>query len=419
MNRLKVLFHRTQQAEPIRMGTLVWHDRRAWFEFDSEFLDLGINPSPLLLEKTIKPQPAQISHFGGLHSVFHDCLPDGWGRFIMDRYFAQCGVPSDEITPLDRLAFIADRGMGALSFDPPHPMTPTKNSSDPFDLTDAASTARDLYEGSLSRVSRSFASNGTPAAGGQPKLLIGYNGTETVEGSGLLPDDFSHWLVKISPAINPNVQWAGTIEYVYALLAKKAGIHMSGVRLVCEEDRYSYFLTRRFDRKSLGQRVFVQSASALLNVDSRNAELDYSDLFKLSDILTRNYAHKLFLFRQMVFNITSGNRDDHLRNFAFMLTESGEWSCTPAFDISWNRGMAGKHALGVNGHRKEIARSDVLEVAKKASIARRDAIKTIELVIDALSCCRSLLRQHEISDEHTRTIVRYIERKQREFTISF
>ena len=398
------------------MGTLVWHDRRAWFEFDSQFLDLGFNPSPLLLEKTIKPQPAQISHFGGLHSVFHDCLPDGWGRFIMDRYFAQCGVPSDEITPLDRLAFIADRGMGALSFDPPHPMTPTKNSSDPFDLTDAASTARDLYEGLLSRVSRSFASNGTPAAGGQPKLLIGYNGTETVEGSGLLPDDFSHWLVKISPAINPNVQWAGTIEYVYALLAQKAGILMSGVRLVRDEDRYSYFLTRRFDRKSLGQRVFVQSASALLNVDSRNAELDYSDLLKLSDILTRNYAQKLFLFRQMVFNIISGNRDDNLRNFAFMLAENDEWSCTPACGISWNTGMAGKHAMSVNGHRKDISRNDVLEVAKRSSITKRDATAILDRVGTTLRSGESLLREHGVSNHLSQDIIRYVERQQRAMT---
>lgn len=400
------------------MGTLVWHDQRAWFEFDSEFLDLGFNPSPLLLEKTTKPQPAPISPFGGLHSIFHDSLPDGWGRFIMDRYFQQCGVSHNEITPLDRLAFIANRGMGALTYSPPHSTAPTRSSQEPLDLTKAAATASDLYGGSVSDVDQFFASNGTPAAGGQPKLVIGYNGSEVVEGSGRLSDSFSHWLVKLSSATNPTARHVGTVEYVYAQLASIADIHMSGVRLFRGEKGHSHFLTRRFDRKRHGQRLFVQSASSLLNVDSRNAELEYSDLFKLSDFLTRNYAHKLFLFRQMVFNITAGNRDDHPRNFAFMLTETGEWSCTPAFDICWNIGMAGKHALGVNGRHKEIARSDVLEVAKQASISRRDALKTIELVIDALSSCRSLLREHEISDEHTRTIARYIERQQQEFAIN-
>lgn len=401
----------------MKMGTLVWHDQRAWFEFDPEFLDLGFNPSPLLLKRTTRPQPAPASEFGGLHSMFQDSLPDGWGRFVMDRYFQLCGVPTDRITSLDRLALIAERGMGALSFDPPHPMAPTENSLEPLDLSKAAATASDLYAGSLSDVNRCFAANGTPAAGGQPKLLIGYNGSEVIEGSGLLSDGFSHWLVKLSRASNPTARQVGTIEFVYAQLAKKAGIHMSGARLFRDEEGHSHFLTRRFDRRSHGQRVFVQSASALLNVDSRNSELEYSDLFKLSDFLTRNYAHKLFLFRQMVFNIIAGNRDDHLRNFAFMLSESGEWSCTPAFDISWNSGMAGKHALGVNGNRQEITRTDVLEVAKRASIARRDAIKTLELVVDALSYCHSLLREHDILDDHTRTIAQYIERRQKAFTV--
>ncbi len=400
------------------MGTLVWHDHRAWFEFSSDFLDLGINPSPLLLEKITKPQPAPLSPFGGLHGVFHDSLPDGWGMFVLDRYLQQCGIPANTITPLTRLACIGDRGMGALSYEPSHPQAPHANSQAELDIEQAAAAISSLYSGSESNVSRYLAANGTPAAGGKPKLLIGYDGKQAIEGSATLPNGFSHWIIKFSVNRSPAARWDGTIEYVYALTAKKAGIHMTGVRLVPSDPGVCHFLTRRFDRTSRGQRVFVQSASSLLNEDCRNSSIEYSDLLKLSDFLTHNYSHKLFLYRQMVFNILSGNRDDNLRNFAFLRSASGEWSCTPAFDISWNLGMGRKHAIGVNGQRTDILRSDVLEVAKRASISRRDALSTLEQVRDAIGHLVQLFQDYEVPNEPVRELVRYTTKKQNAFDSS-
>lgn len=398
--------------DPVQMGRLVWHDDRAWFEFSSDFLDLGINPSPLQLEKTTKPQPAPLTPFGGLHSVFHDSLPDGWGMFVLDRYLQQCSIPANSITPLTRLAFIGDRGMGALSYEPFHSRAPKANSQDEIDLVEMKSVVESLYEGSIVEVGRCLVANGTPAAGGKPKLLVGYDGNQVIEGSGPLANGFSHWLIKFSTNLNPAAPWEGTIDYVYSLLAKKVGIHMTGVRLVPDEQGNCHYLTRRFDRTSRSHRVFVQSASSLLNENHRTSTVEYSDLFKLADFLTRNYRQKLFLFRQMVFNIMAGNRDDHLRNFAFMLSEAGEWSCTPAFDVSWNTGMGGKHAMGVNGRRTDILRSDVLEVAKRASISKRDALATLEQASDVLGQCEPLLQEHEIPTEILREITGYVKEKQ-------
>ena len=412
MNRLNVQFHGIPDHDPVQMGTLVWHDDRAWFEFSSDFLDLGINLSPLLLEKTTKPQPAPLTPFGGLHSVFHDSLPDGWGMFVLDRYLQQCSIPTNSITPLTRLAFIGDRGMGALSYEPFHPRAPKGNSQEEIDLVEMNSAIESLYSGSVADVGRCLAANGTPAAGGQPKLLVGYDGNQVIEGSGTLANGFSHWLLKLSTNLDPAARWEGTIAYVYTLLAKEVGIHMTGVKLVPDEQGNCHYLTRRFDRTSRGHRVFVQSASSLLNEDPRISTVEYSDLFKLSDFLTRNYRQKLFLYRQMVFNIMAGNRDDHLRNFAFMLSETGEWSCTPAFDISWNTGMGGKHAMGVNGRRTDILRSDVLEVAKRASISKRDALATLEQVSDVLGQCEPLHQENKIPTELVRQIAGYVKGKQ-------
>jgi serine/threonine-protein kinase HipA len=397
------------------MGTLVWHDGRAWFEFSPDLLDLGVNPSPLLLEKTTKPQPAPLAPFGGLQAVFHDSLPDGWGMFVLDRYLQQCGIHASQITPLMRLAFIGDRGMGALSYEPSHPQAPHVNSHEAIDLVEVRTAIENLYRKSEAFLGQCLAANGTPVAGGQPKLLIGYDGKQLIEGAGTLPRRFSHWLIKFCSIESLATRWDGTIEYVYSLMAKKAGIHMTGARLIPDDRGVCHYLTRRFDRTSRGHRIFVQRASSLLNEDCRSSTLEYLDLFKLSDFLTHNYANKLFLFRQMVFNIMLGNRDDHLGNFAFMLSDCGEWSCTPAFDVSWNTGMGKKHAMGVNGRTTALSRSDVLEVAKRASISRRDALSTIEQVSDAIGHATPLLQEHEVPKEAVREIARYIEKKKTTF----
>ena len=224
MNRLDVLFHGIKDFDPVQMGTLAWHDHRAWFEFSTDFLDLGLNPAPLLLKKTAKPQAAPLSPFGGLHGIFHESLPDGWGRYVLDQYIQKCGIPADSITPLTRLAFIGDRGMGALSYAPPHPNAPRVNGQDAIDIEKIKSDIAGIYGGSIPNVDRCLAANGTPAAGGQPKLLVGYDGNEMIEGAGSLPPGFSHWILKFSQIQNPAFRWVGTIEYVYALMAKKADI---------------------------------------------------------------------------------------------------------------------------------------------------------------------------------------------------
>ena len=60
-----------------------------------------------------KPRP-----FEGGFGVFDDCLPDGWGLLILDRYLQQKGINPRTLTLLDRLALVGSTGRGALEFRP-------------------------------------------------------------------------------------------------------------------------------------------------------------------------------------------------------------------------------------------------------------------------------------------------------------
>ncbi len=394
------------------MGALAWHDRKSWFQFAREFLEHGINPSPFGLKFSLELQEANSSIFNGLHGLFHESLPDGWGLFLMNRMFEQNGISFEATTPIERLSYIADRGMGALSYSPMHSLVSSANIGQEIKLDSLWEEALHLVDGTVFNVGDRHVVNGTPLAGTTPKLLVGFDGNHAVEGAAKLPDGYSHWIVKLPQHANSQENPEGTIEYLFAKMAAEAGIHMSPVRLFRGDHGAGYFMTRRFDRKGNGRRIHVQSAASLLNLDCRTDRIDYLDLFKLSDVLTRNYTYKLYLFKQMIFNAMAGNLNDHTRNFSFMLTERKEWSCTPAYDVAWTVNRSTGHASSINGRTKDISEVDIWEVAKRASVPKRDVQRVLQQVAEALTKWVPLAREHDIPVPLRSEISSFIERQQ-------
>ncbi|MCY4144289.1 MAG: type II toxin-antitoxin system HipA family toxin [Gammaproteobacteria bacterium] len=411
MNQLDVAFHGLSDHDPIYMGTLAWHDKKSWFQFSREFLEHEINPSPFGLKFSLELQEASRSVFNGLHGLFHESLPDGWGLFLMHRTFEQNDISFETTTPVERLSYIADRGMGALSYGPKHDLVSSPSIDQELKLDFLWEEALHLVNGAISDIGDCHVVNGAPLAGTTPKLLVGFDGNHAVEGAAKLPSGYSHWIVKLPIHSNSQENQAGTIEFLFAKMAVEAGIHMSPVRLILGDHGTHYFMTRRFDRKGHGRRVHVQSAASLLSLDCRTGSIDYLDLFKLSDVLTHNYTYKLFLFRQMIFNAIAGNQNDHTRNFAFMLTDSKEWSCTPAYDITWSPNRSRGHASSINGRAKDISEVDIWEVAKRASVPKRDVQRVLQQVSEALTKWVPLAREHDIPEPMRTEISSFIERQ--------
>jgi serine/threonine-protein kinase HipA len=57
-------------------------------------------------------------HQLGLPGLVYDSLPDGWGMLLMDRLFKHRGLNPARTGALERLAYIGNNAMGALSFKP-------------------------------------------------------------------------------------------------------------------------------------------------------------------------------------------------------------------------------------------------------------------------------------------------------------
>ena len=195
-------------------------------------------------------------------------------------------------------------------------------------------------------------------------------------------------------------------------MALAAGIDMTPCRLHESGRCAPCFLTQRFDRLPGNRRVHVHSLAGILHADFRVPNLDYLDLMKLTAHLTHSHKEKLQQFKRMVFNVLAGNRDDHTKNFAFMLNEQREWVITPAYDLTFSDGMMGEHSMTVNGQGRNIAESDLLAVAEAGSITVPQARAAIGEVAAGVACWDELSRDFDMPKRLRAAIVDYHRHKE-------
>lgn len=374
-------------------------DRRIYFEFDSTFVASGVQLSPFkwplrpgLLEHTDRA-------FGQLPGVFDDELPDGWGLLLMDRMFRQRGVDPATVSPLDRLAYLGDRTMGALTFHPP--AYPPDRDPMALDLYLLGQNVEEVLSGETTKVLPEMMRAGGSPGGARPKVLVGVSGNEIVSGEQDLPAGFEPWLIKFSPSAE-QVD-AGVAEYAYWLMAREAGFEMPEARLFRAGKTGRFFGVRRFDRGPANQRFHVHTFGNLIHANFRIPSTDYAMLLKVTRALTRNHQDVLQVFRRMVFNVAAHNRDDHAKNFAFVMSREGQWSLSPAYDVTFSRGPGGEHSMSVAGEGGQPLREHVLRLADEFEIDRRVAKGIVDEVNAAVArwpvhglaagCGKSLIRE--------------------------
>lgn len=313
-------------------------DRRIAFEYDADWLRTGFSLSPLRLPFTTGVHIAPRDPFDGLHGVFNDSLPDGWGRYLLDRYLRTRGLRPERLGPLECLAWVGSRGMGALSYEPDASLEPDATGLDLHQLAIAADLVlRDQPAEDLETLFR----NSGGSSGARPKVMV--------------HDDQGQWIVKFpGPTDPPDI---GRIEYETSLMARDAGVRIPETRLF--EGRF--FGTKRFDRLD-GRRIHVITASGLMHADHRAPSLDYVDIGAALWSLSNDIREVETLLRLMAFNARIGNRDDHAKNFSFLWMD-GRWSLAPAYDLVPDHG----HPFG---HMTSFAGSDTPTEADLERVAR-------------------------------------------------
>ncbi len=348
-------------SEHQKVGRLALKDRRILFEYDPAFIGSGIEISPIKLQ--LKPGvftcPDMI--FDGLYGVFNDSLPDGWGRLLLDRTVEKHGINRRQITALDRLAYVGLHGMGALSYEPDR--SAVNGDGSEIALDKLAEESAIVLAGENEEVFEELLRLNGSSAGARPKIVaqVSTDRKRIVHGSQKLQPGFEHWMIKFPSS--QDKRDAGAVEYAYSLMAKDAGVDMPETHLF-RAKKGRYFGTQRFDRQG-NQRIHMHSLSGLIHADHRNPSLDYDTILRVSLALTKNIIEAEKAYALACFNVLAHNRDDHAKNFSFLLNERNEWAFAPAYDLTFSYGPGGEQSTMVMGEGKKPGMEQLQALGKK------------------------------------------------------
>ena len=386
------------------VGRLSMDFRRGmpYFEYNRDWVENGLDVSPL--NASIKRPQNLRPIFGASEKIYQklppfiaDSLPDSWGNELFEQWRQQQKIRVGDITPLDKLAFIGKRAMGALEFEPE---TYRFSSVENLNLNSLIALAKRVYterenahvmpEESLDM--QSLLAVGTSAGGRQPKAIVAINRETREIRSGQIEGlkNFDYCLLKFGTKERSTAE----LEMVYYEMATRAGISMMPCWLMAVEGE-KHFVTKRFDRDH-GRKLHMQTLAALCpEADSYESLLWVCRKMRLSERDSEE------IFRRLVFNVLANNTDDHNKNFSFLMDESGRWSLAPAYDMTYIFSVGGylpetHHCLLVKGKYTDITLHDVLELAADNGIRKADTI--IADVVEALRSFRTLAEKNGVQE---------------------
>ena len=276
-----------------------------------------------------------------------------------------------------------------------------------IDLDVLAMQTKEVLEGDSDDVIAELLALNGSSAGARPKALIGVDKERKNISFGVhqLSDGFEHWMVKF-----PNSQDgkdSGAIEYVYALMATEAGITMPNVHLFSSQMGNGYFAVKRFDR-SENKRLHMHTVSGLIHNNFRFPSLDYEDLLSLTSFLTKDIREVEKMFRLAVFNVMAHNRDDHAKNFTFLMNEIGEWKLSPAYDLTFSNGPGGEQSTMVMGEGRNINLKHLLKLGSEAQLSKGFIDNVIDKTRSALNKWENLSKNYGVNDSNIQLIKRKI-----------
>lgn len=404
-----------------RVGAVAWDEQNgtASFEYAPEFVQTGLELSPIIMPAEASRIYRFVDHrntstFKGLPGLLADVLPDKYGNTLINQWLVKNNRPANSINPVETLCFIGQRAMGALEFEPAIPKDKGQSirleMNELIDITSKILSGRQEFLTNLQpeqeKSLQAILKIGTSAGGARAKALIAFN-KETQEirsGQANVPRGFEHYLIKFDGIEDEQFGTSkgyGRVEMAYYKMAVDAGIEMMESELLVENGR-AHFMTKRFDRLNGASKVHVQSFCALRHYDFNDISLyAYEDLFETMRLLVLPYPQAEQLYRRMVFNVIAKNCDDHTKNFAFTMDQSGEWSLSPAFDVCYayrpSSSWVSQHCLSVNGKRKNIEKADLLEVARKMNI--KNANEIIDQIDQVISRWKDYANDQKVDPE--------------------
>lgn len=355
-------------GESWELGSLVEKDSNIYFQYSEEAQKKKVEFSPIRVKNNSTVYQNFPPYIDKLPGFVSDSLPDGWGRLLMDRFFSSKGMSIFNVSCLDRLAFLSDRAVGALAFEPG---TDCELSPKELDLLTYSKESIAISEEKESAALIDLLYQGGSPHGARPKALVSYNPLNSCKNQD--------WLVKFRAATEHKEVCA--IESWYLDLAQSCGLPVMDHGYLNLDEQNAAFAIKRFDRKDKNK-IMLQTLAGILHLDYRiPGTIDYLDYLKVVRIVTRSDTEVWKAYRHCLFNVLFNNKDDHGKNFSFEMTKDYKWVCAPVYDLTYCTGPGGEHHMGVMGRGKDIRKSDLIELAVKSGLDSKKAAIELEKMI--------------------------------------
>ena len=399
----KVLVYYNGWGERWLLGALAHSGRDLLFEYSPEAQRQGLELSVQHLKLRAQAYGEFPEYQQRLPGLIADALPDGWGLTLMDRYFCKNGVNPAELSPLDRLAFIGNRALGALTFEPADALT---LSAEEVKLLALAEGARVVIAGKDTDLLRQLALLGGSPHGARPKVLVHCNPDSGRMRSAPMAGG-QPWLVKFQA--QGEHKEACALEDVYAQLARVCDLEVPATRLFDLDKTLGGFGIARFDRED-GMRVPVHTLAGALHADFRlPSAVDYTTFLRVTRLFTRDEREVHKAYARACFNVVFNNRDDHAKNFSFRLGRDRRWRLAPCYDLTFCPGPGGEHQMDVCGESRHITRAGMLTLARQGGLNARPAVRTLDRILACAGHFRAFASTRAIRRASVRQVEAAIE----------
>ncbi len=381
------------------VGQMILSEKDVLFKYSQEYLNSKFNISPLKLRFNDSVQKAGPVPFKGLFGVFADSLPDAWGYLLMRKHLSKNQIAIETLNALEELAFVGNNALGALSYTPCYQKE--QNTINELDLDNFNHQASKILEGEPSEIIEQLVLNGGSPGGARPKIYVGYREAPNslIYGHYNLPDGYDNWIVKFPAAVDPKD--IANIEMAYHHMAVSAGIKMTECKLLEGASGQQYFGTKRFDRAG-NDRVHMVSAAGLLHDDYEKSQLDYGTLMHEGAKLVGSAEVHEQILRLAAFNVFAHNRDDHSKNFAFLMNKQGNWSFAPAYDLTFSSSSQGQHSTTCARNGIDPGTKELMSLADHFSV--RNGKLIIQEVKEAVSNWKTFAQESGVSNSSKKTI---------------
>jgi serine/threonine-protein kinase HipA len=409
----------------------------AYFEYTEAFMQSSIYISPLVM----KHPPAKhyfdtisFRTFKGIAGLFADSLPDTFGNQLIDQFMAKKQIAPSEVTTLDRLLYIGNRGMGAIEYHP-YAFDESESGQMALDLTTLAELAQmvvknkevlqsKLNDAQTQKDALSLIRVGSSAGGARSKaLVVQKEDGKLYDGTILYHEPSTYWLLKFDTSGNrdrdhEDPKGMTKIEYIYSLIARACGIEIPRTRYIQSGDDF-HFMIERFDRHysdGKSSKLHYVSWAGLAHFDrDTTGAYSYEQLVLTVRSMKLGQGAVTEVFRRAVFNIVGRNQDDHTKNFGFLMDKGGKWRLSPAFDLTYSYDPTGKwtkvHQLKLNNKQDDFSREDIIAFGYYCNLSQSKAIEILTKTQAHFASFDALAREYGVEDDLRETILKTLRDK--------